>query len=60
MHHLNSKQRGYVMCDLSRDRLRAEYRVVTTVLQPGAELITDAIFEVERETLEFVRVESAL
>jgi alkaline phosphatase D len=55
VHYLNSRARGYVMCELTRQRLRAEYRVVSTVLQPESELRTDAIFEVDRETLEFVR-----
>ncbi len=56
VHFLNSKARGYVICDLSRDRLRAEYRFVSTVLEPQATLRTDAIFEVDRETLAYVRV----
>jgi alkaline phosphatase D len=57
VHYLNSKARGYVVCDLSRDRLRAEYRFVSTVREPQATLRTEAIFEVDRETLHFVEIE---
>jgi alkaline phosphatase D len=59
VHHLNSRRRGYVICELTRERLRAEYRIVSTVVQPDGDLITDAIFEVELATLEFTQIGTA-
>jgi alkaline phosphatase D len=57
VHYLNSRARGYVICDLSRERMRAEYRFVSTVVEPQATLQTRAIFEVDRETFQFVEIE---
>ncbi len=37
---------GYVRCHASPDRLRADYRVVTTVWEPGAAALTLAAFEI--------------
>jgi alkaline phosphatase D len=40
-------QRGYVMCDVTRDRLTTHYRVVDFVTRPGAPVKTRASFVVE-------------
>jgi len=48
--YLNHVRRGYTLCDFTRERVRFEFRAVTTVLQPTAEQLTDAIFEVDADT----------
>lgn len=40
-------QRGYVTCELSRDELRADYRIVDHVSQPDSPIRTRASFLVE-------------
>ena len=40
-------QRGYVTCNLSRDELRADYRIVDYVSQPDSPISTRASFLVE-------------
>ncbi|MGH9211029.1 MAG: alkaline phosphatase D family protein [Acidimicrobiales bacterium] len=40
--YLNARQRGYVVCDVSPGELRAEFRYVSTVEQPEAEIETGA------------------
>jgi alkaline phosphatase D len=40
-------QRGYVLCDLTKDTLRTDYRVVDFVSRPGAQVKTRASFVVE-------------
>jgi alkaline phosphatase D len=47
LHYFNDIRRGYTVCDFDRERVRFEFRAVSTVLQPSAELFTDAAFEVE-------------
>ena len=42
-----NNQRGYVMCDVTKDRLRTDYRVVDFVSRPGAPIKTRASFVVE-------------
>lgn len=43
----NGALRGYVRCDIDRQRWRSTYRVVNTVLVPGARTRTLAAFAVE-------------
>jgi alkaline phosphatase D len=38
----DARSRGYVLCDVTPDELRADYRVVSTVLEPTAEISTAA------------------
>jgi len=40
-------QRGYVRCSLTRDRLRADYRVMPYVTKPDAPITTRASFVIE-------------
>ncbi len=40
-------QRGYVRCEVTRERLRADYRVVPYVTRPDAPISTHATFVVE-------------
>jgi len=40
-------QRGYVRCSLKPDRWQTDYKIVATVTQPGAPIITRASFLVE-------------
>jgi alkaline phosphatase D len=42
-----NNQRGYVRCDLRKETLRADYRVVEFVTRPGAAVKTRASFVVE-------------
>ncbi len=42
-----NNQRGYVTCDITRERLRTDYRVVDFVSRPGASIKTRASFVVE-------------
>ena len=39
-------QRGYVLCDLTRQRWRSEYKTVPYVITPGAPISTRAAFTV--------------
>ncbi len=39
--------RGYVRCNLTRDRWQSDYRVVSTILDPNASISTSASFVVE-------------
>jgi alkaline phosphatase D len=41
--------RGYVRCEIGRDQLRADYRVVPYISRPGADISTRASFVTERE-----------
>ncbi|GIE82118.1 alkaline phosphatase [Actinoplanes philippinensis] len=41
-------QRGYVRCELTRDTLRADFRVLPHVTRPGAPITTRATFVSER------------
>ena len=45
--HFFNGQRGYVRCDVTRERLAADYRVLPYVTRPGAEAVTRASFVVE-------------
>jgi len=40
-------QRGYVLCEIGRDHMRTDYRVVEYVTRPGAPIKTRASFVVE-------------
>ncbi len=42
-----NNQRGYVVCELAKDALRTNYRVVDFVSRPGAQIRTRASFVVE-------------
>ena len=53
VHHLNAGKRGYAVVEINRDSIVVEYRIVDTVLQPGATLATDAVFRIDRDTLTF-------
>ncbi|NJR66445.1 MAG: alkaline phosphatase [Leptolyngbyaceae cyanobacterium CRU_2_3] len=43
----NGALRGYVRCDLTRDRWKSDYRVVSTITEPEATISTLASFVVE-------------
>ncbi|MBW4657801.1 MAG: alkaline phosphatase [Drouetiella hepatica Uher 2000/2452] len=43
----NGALRGYVRCDLTRDRWQSDYRVVSTIAEPEATISTGASFVVE-------------
>lgn len=43
----NGSQRGYVRCQLTRDRWQTDYRVVSTITEPNATISTLASFVVE-------------
>jgi alkaline phosphatase D len=45
--YVNARQRGYVVCEVSSDALRAEFRVVGTVARPEARIATDAVWVVD-------------
>ena len=45
--HFFNGQRGYVRCDVTRERLAADYQVVPYVSRPGAPAVTRASFVVE-------------
>ena len=57
VHHFEPDKRGYCVCEYTRDTFRAEYRVVSTVKERVAELSTDAVFEVDRSTLQIANSE---
>jgi alkaline phosphatase D len=40
--YVNAHQRGYVVCTVTHDELRADFRVVSTVARPRARIATDA------------------
>jgi alkaline phosphatase D len=42
-----NNQRGYVTCDITKDRMKTDYRVVDFVTRPGAPVKTRASFVVE-------------
>jgi alkaline phosphatase D len=44
---LHNAQRGYVSCEVTPDRMRADYQVVPYVTKPGAPKATRASFVVE-------------
>ena len=54
--YINARNRGYSVCHFTRERLRVEYRIVSTVLAETAEVGTDKIFEVEADTLALTEV----
>jgi alkaline phosphatase D len=39
--HINARQRGYVVCEVTADELRADFRVVSTVEEQQATVATD-------------------
>ena len=45
--HFFNGQRGYVRCEVTRERLAADYRVLPYVTRPGAAMATRASFVVE-------------
>ena len=45
--HFFNGQRGYVRCDVTPERLAADYRVLPYVTRPGAKMVTRASFVVE-------------
>lgn len=45
--YVNARQRGYVVCTVDRDQLRAEFKVVRTVDRPESALDTDAVWVVD-------------
>jgi alkaline phosphatase D len=44
--YADASRRGYVVCDVGPDRLRADFRVVSTALEPTASTTTAASWEV--------------
>jgi alkaline phosphatase D len=42
VHYINARQRGYVVCAVTTDELRAEFRFVSTATEPNGELETGA------------------
>jgi alkaline phosphatase D len=42
-----NNQRGYVKCEIAKDRMKTDYRVVDFVTRPGAPIKTRASFVVE-------------
>jgi alkaline phosphatase D len=44
--YVNARERGYVVCDVSPGELRAEFRYVTTVAAPEADIATGATWVV--------------
>lgn len=55
--YVNARNRGYARVHLTRNRLRADYRVVSTVLQETADLATDKSFAIEADTLALTELE---
>ena len=49
--YVNAKERGYVVCDLTSDELRIDYRVVSTTSTPDAEVETRASYVVPAGTV---------
>jgi alkaline phosphatase D len=45
--YVNARQRGYVVCTAGRDELRAEFKVVRTVVRTASALDTDAVWIVD-------------
>lgn len=44
--YINAHQRGYVVCEVTPDELRAEFRMVSSVLEPGGDVKTDSAWVV--------------
>lgn len=55
--YANTANRGYTVYDINRQRLRAYYRVVSSVTTETADLATDAAFEVEADSLNLTSIE---
>jgi len=51
-----NNRRGYILYEWERDRMRAHYRFVETVMQEESDSFTDAIFEVEADTKTLTRL----
>lgn len=49
--HLNASDRGYVICEIGRDKFRTAYRTVNSVVDAETTGSTDAEFEVDRISL---------
>ena len=45
--YFNGAQRGYVVCEVTPQHWRTDYRVVSTILEPVAPVSTAASFVVE-------------
>jgi alkaline phosphatase D len=48
--YINPRQRGYVRCELTPGRLRADFRVVADPLVADSDVSTDATFEITAGT----------
>ena len=46
INYVNLRQQGYVRCEVSRERMRADYRLVDTVLEPSAAIRTVSSWEI--------------
>jgi len=46
LEYINAHQRGYVVCELTADELRAEYRLVSTTAEPRADIETGSTWVV--------------
>jgi alkaline phosphatase D len=44
--YVNARQRGYVVCEVTPDELRAEYRVVSDVAAPAGTIATDSTWTI--------------
>lgn len=45
--YVNARQRGYVVCDVTPERMEAAYRVVSTVTEPEATMSTATTYAIE-------------
>jgi alkaline phosphatase D len=50
------RQRGYCVCEYTPEKMRVEYRTVSTVKERRAELATNAVLEVSADTLEIEKL----
>jgi alkaline phosphatase D len=46
VYYVNARQRGYVVCEMTPDELRAEFRMVSTATEPGGDIATDAVWAI--------------
>lgn len=53
VHYFNLEKRGYSVCEFTRDQLRVEYKVVSTIFELEADLEVDAVFTIDYETNQF-------
>ena len=56
VHYFNPTKRGYCLLEYTRDQLHVQYRTVSTVESPEAELANDVEFTVDVDTLDFERM----